>query len=199
MKNTRLVLIRHGLTRWNKSGRYCGWKDVALSKEGKAQAKRLRKLLKDARFDKIYSSDRKRALQTARIIFKKAKIVKAPLLKEINFGAIEGLRHKEILKKYPVVYRSWIKDPYKICLPSAESMNAFKKRVELGIKKIVRLNPGKELAIVCHGGVISILISSILKKRDFWKYVPKGASLTVVEYKNGLPKIKKFNETKHLE
>ncbi len=199
MKITRLILIRHGLTLWNKSGRYCGCKDVALSKEGKAQAKRLSNLLKDAKFDKIYSSDRKRALQTARIIFKKAKIVKAPLLREINFGAIEGLRHKDILKKYPVIYRNWIKDPYKTCLPKAEPMNEFKKRVIQGITRIVRLNPGKELAIVCHGGVISILIGSILKKNNFWKYVPKGASLTVVEYKNGLPKIKKFNETKHLE
>ena len=199
MKTTRLILIRHGLTLWNKSGRYCGCKDVALSKEGKAQAKRLSKFLKDAKFDKIYSSDRKRALQTARIIFRQAKIVKAPLLREIDFGVLEGLRHKEILLKYPDFYRKWIKDPYQNCIPQAESMNAFKKRVNRGIARIVRLNPGKELAIVCHGGVISILISSILKKKNFWKYVPKGASLTVVEYKNGYSKIKKFNETKHLE
>lgn len=78
-------------------------------------------------------------------------------------------------------------------------MSLFKQRVKLGIEKIVRLNKGKELAIVCHGGVIGILVSSILKKKNFWRYVPKGASFTIVEYRRGKPKVKKFNETKHLE
>lgn len=193
---TRLTLIRHAITRWNKSGRYCGCKDVALSKEGEAQARALAKRLKCVKFDKIYSSDRKRALQTARIIFKKARIIKVSSLREINFGVLEGLRHKDILMRYPVVYRKWIKDPYQDCIPRAESMAVFKKRVRRGIEKIVRENSGRELAIVCHGGVIGIFVSSLLKKKNFWGYVPKGASLTVVEYRSGLPKLKKFNETK---
>jgi probable phosphoglycerate mutase len=190
MMVTRLTLIRHGITRWNKLGRYCGCKDVPLSKEGRAQAKSLAQRLGAASFDKIYSSDRSRALQTARIIFQKAKIVKLPSLREINFGVLEGMRHKEILKKYPSVYKRWLKDPYQDCIPGAEPMNIFKKRIELGIKKVVRLNTGKELAIVCHGGVIGIIVSGILKKKKFWRYVPKPASLTIVEYKNGAFKIR---------
>jgi len=196
---TRLTLIRHGITQWNKLGRYCGCKDVLLSKEGKAQAQCLAKRLAAVKFDKIYSSDRKRSLQTARIIFKKAKIIKLSSLREINFGVLEGMRHKEIMKKYPSVYKRWLEDPYQDCIPGAEPMPAFKQRVKLGIEKIIRLNTGKELAIVCHGGVIGIVVSSILKKKNFWRYVPKGASFTVVEYRNGKPKVKKFNETKHLE
>jgi len=199
MMITRLTLIRHGLTQWNKLGRYCGCKDVALNKEGKAQAKCLARRFIAVKFDKIYSSDRLRALQTARIIFQRAKITKLPSLREINFGVLEGMRHKEILKKYPSVYKRWLKDPYQDCIPGAEPMNIFKKRVELGIKKIVRLNTGKKLAIVCHGGVIGIIVSGILKKKNFWRYVPKGASFTIVEYRSGRPKVKKFNETKHLE
>jgi broad specificity phosphatase PhoE len=199
MMITRITLIRHGITEWNKSGRYCGCKDIALSKDGQSQAKKLAKRLEAATFDKIYSSDRKRALQTARIIFKKARIIKVTSLREINFGILEGLRHKEIMKKYPSVYKRWLNDPYQDCIPRAEAMSVFKKRVKRGIEKIIRLNAGKDLAIVCHGGVIGIFVSSILKKNDFWCYVPKGASLTVVEYKDGKPKIKKFNEIKHLE
>ncbi len=182
---TRLILIRHGATEWNKRGRYCGWRDIGLSREGKLQAKSLAKSLKSIKFDKIYSSDRKRALQTARIIFKKAKVTKVCALREIDFGVLEGLRHKEIMKKYPFVYKKWLSDPYQDCIPKAEPMNAFKKRVNRAIKKIVRLNPGKNLAIVCHGGVIGIFVSSILKSRNFWRYVPKPASLTVIEYNKG--------------
>ncbi|MFH0856201.1 MAG: histidine phosphatase family protein [Candidatus Omnitrophota bacterium] len=199
MKITRLTLIRHGITRWNKAGRYCGCKDVALSREGRAQAKLLAKRLKGVKFDRIYSSDRLRALQTAGIVFNKAEIVRASSLREINFGVLEGLRHKEIMIKYPTVYRRWIKDPYQGCIPKAESMDVFNKRVSRGIEGIVRKNPGREVAIVCHGGVISALVCSILKRKNFWRYVPKGASLTVIEYKDNQPKIREFNETKHLK
>jgi len=194
---TRLTLIRHGITRWNKESRYCGCRDIGLSREGRQQAKRLAKSLKLIKFAKIYSSDRKRALQTSRIIFKKTKIIKVRALKEIDFGVLEGLRHQEIMKKYPSIYKKWLSDPYQNCIPGAEPMEAFENRVNRAMKKIVRSNPGKDLAIVCHGGVIGIFVCSILKKNNFWRYVPKAASLTVVEYVKGKPRIVKFNETKH--
>jgi len=182
---TRLVLIRHGITAWNKQGRYCGCKDIGISREGRLQAKRLAKKLEFDKFDKIYSSDRRRALQTARIIFKQAKIIKVSALKEIDFGVLDGLRHKEIMQKYALVYKKWLADPYKVCIPGQEPMRVFKKRVNKAIKDIVRVNSGKNLAIVCHGGVIAIFVSSILKSRNFWHYVPAPASMTVIEYKQG--------------
>ncbi|MCX5696124.1 MAG: histidine phosphatase family protein [Candidatus Omnitrophica bacterium] len=196
---TRLTLIRHGVTEWNKKGRYCGFRDVGLSKEGEEQAKSLAKSLKSFKFDKIYSSDRSRALQTGRILFKECKIIRVRALREINFGVLEGLKHKEIMKKYPLAYKKWLSDPYQDCIPKAEPMSVFKKRVNQAIEKIVRLNSGKDLAIVCHGGVIGILVCGILKKNNFWRYVPKATSLTVIEYKKGKPRIKQFNKTKHLE
>lgn len=187
---TRLFLIRHGITEWNQEGRYCGCKDVALSSQGKLQAKRLAKRLKDAGFDKIYSSDRRRALQTARIVFKQARIIKKSALREINFGAIEGLRHREIMEKYGVVYSKWLDDPYQNCLPGAESISVFKKRVNSAIRKIAGDNRGKNAAIVCHGGVIAIFVSSLLKSRNFWKYVPAATSVTLVESRKGKFKVK---------
>ncbi len=188
---TRLVLIRHGITQWNREGRYCGCKDIGLSREGVLQAKRLAKKLEFDKFDKIYSSDKKRALQTARIIFNKAKITKVSGLREINFGALEGLRHKEIMKKYALVYKKWLDDPYQVCIPGQEPISVFKKRVNKAIKNIASVNSGKNLAIVCHGGVIAIFISSILKDKNFWRYVPAATSMTVIEYKNGKPRIQR--------
>ena len=195
---TRLTLIRHGITEWNQKKRYCGCRDIGLSREGRLQARRLARKLGAIKFDQVYSSGKKRALQTAGIVFKRVKIFKVSALGEINFGVMEGLRHQEIMKKYPSVYKKWLDDPYQNCIPRAETMEAFKNRVNLAIKKIVRLNTGKDLAIVCHGGVIGIFVCSILKKKNFWRYVPKATSLTVVEYRKGKPRIIKFNETKHL-
>src|SRR3989344_5403927 len=110
---TRLVLIRHGITEWNKEGRYCGHKDIDLSVEGRAQAERLGRKLKAVKFDKVYCSDRKRAFQTGRIIFKGSGLTIVKELREINFGVLEGLRHEEAAEEYGDLYKKWLKDPYK--------------------------------------------------------------------------------------
>lgn len=196
---TKLVLIRHGITEWNKEGRYCGHKDIPLSSEGRAQAERLRRKLKTIKFDNIYCSDRKRAVQTCRIIFKGTDSVTVKELREINFGLLEGLRHKEIMEKYGSIYKKWLKDPCKNNIPGTEPMNTFKERIKNALGEIVRSNPDKTIAIVCHGGVIGVFVNSILKVRNFWRCVPSAASITVVGYKRGKPRLEKFHDTTHLK
>jgi broad specificity phosphatase PhoE len=196
---TRIFLIRHGRTIWNKRNRYCGCSDVSISREGRGQAEKLRGCLKDIPFDKIYCSAKRRATQTCRVIFNGAKFTRVPALREINFGALEGMYYKDIMRKYRAVYENWIRDPYKHHIPKSEPVHVFKKRVEAAINKIVHDNAGKTVAIVCHGGVIGIFVSGILKSRSFWNHVPSAASITVVEYKKGRPRIKLFNDTAHLK
>ena len=195
---TNLVLIRHGVTEWNKSGRYCGHRDIGLSREGRSQAAKLGRKLNAAKFDKIYCSDRKRALQTARIVFGRADFVKVAGLKEIDFGGLEGMRHKEILDKYGKVYKNWLKNPYKNNIPKTETVSRFKNRIDKAIKKIIRSNPGKTVAIVCHGGVISAFVNSALRTKSFWKYVPSATGVTIVECGAVRRKLKSFNDTHHL-
>ena len=195
---TKLILIRHGITEWNKEGRYCGYKDVNLSSQGKFEVIKLRKSLNKISFDRIYCSDRKRALQTRAILFGRNDFTIAKGLREINFGVFEGLKHDEIVEKYPEVYKEWLIDPYKGRIPKAESMQVFKKRVQGAINKILHFNRGKTIAVICHGGVIGIFVSSILKSRNFWSYVPSAASVTIVEYRDNRFKINKFNDKAHL-
>lgn len=195
---TKIVLIRHGITAWNIQRRYCGYRDVSLSKQGKAQVVKLRKNLKNICFDKIYCSDRKRALMTRAILFGKTDFVKEKDLREIHFGALEGLKHNEIIKKYGEVYKKWLLNPYKNRIPRAEAIQVFKKRIQRAIKKIVYFNRGKTIAVVCHGGVIGIFVSSILKSNNFWKHVPSPASATIVEHKNNKYKIDKFDHQTYL-
>ncbi len=196
---TRLILIRHGVTRWNKERRYCGHKDIGLSNEGKSQIKLLSNRLNAVRFDKVYCSNRKRAMQTARMLFKQTKIIPDRGLREINFGVLEGLKHEEIMQKYAGTYKKWLKDSFKNNVPKAEPMKAFKKRVENVIWNIIRCNSGKTIAVVCHGGVIGIFVNGILKNRNFWRCVPSPASITMVEYEKENPRLKKFNDTTHLK
>lgn len=191
---TKLYLIRHGITKWNKESRYCGYRDINLSAQGRAQAIQLRKSIKKISFDKIYCSDRKRALQTRAILFGNTKFLKVRDLREIHFGVLEGLTHGQIMKRYPDAYKAWLKDPYKGRIPEAESMQDFKKRVVRVMNRIAKSNFGKTVAIVCHGGVIAIFVSSILKSRKFWKYVVSPASVTIVDYEKSKFRLIRFND-----
>jgi len=190
---TKLILIRHGQTSWNRNKKYCGAKDIGLDAIGKAQARKLCRVLKGQQVHKIYASNKKRALQTARLAFGAADIERITGLSEIHFGVFEGLDHTQIMQKYPVAYKKWLKNPFSITIPKGESLSGFRNRIVRAIKKIVSLNKGKTVAVVCHGGTISIFLNHILKSGNFWQHIPSSASLSVIEYKSGKPRIKLFN------
>lgn len=196
---TKLILIRHGETIWNHAKRYCGHNDIGLSKKGRMQAKSLRNRMKEEVIHEVYTSDRRRAIETAKIIFNGSTIFKQiPDLREIHFGCFEGLTHTQILKKYALIYKKWLSDPYNNHVPEGERLPDFKKRVVSSIRKIISVNSNKTVAIVCHGGVISVFITHIFKKQNFWKYIPRSASLSIVEYTANKPALRRFNDTKHL-
>jgi len=195
---TRLILIRHGLTDWNQKKRYCGFMDITLSKRGKEQAKKLQKKLKAENIDRVYVSDRKRAIQTAKIIFKNKNIEEVSDLREMHFGIFEGLTYKEILEEHPGIYRRWLRNPFSIDIPKAENIKGFKKRTIEAIKKIIFVNKNKTIAVVSHGGTISVFINHILKSKDFWKQIPEAASISIIEFNNHRARIKSLNDTTHL-
>jgi broad specificity phosphatase PhoE len=172
---TRLILIRHGSTDFNLEKRYSGFIDIGLNDKGKKEARTLYERLKQEKIDKVYTSDRKRAIQTAKIIFKDIKIKKIPDLRELHFGCFEGLTHEEIMEKHSRVYKKWLNDHFCVAIPGGEDLNDFRKRIINAIKKIISLNRDKTVAVVCHGGSISMLTGKI----------PAPGSLTIIEYKNG--------------
>jgi broad specificity phosphatase PhoE len=195
---TRLILIRHGSTEWNLRHRYCGDKDVGLNAKGREQARRLRDRLRQERIDKVYCSDRSRALATCRIIFKDKRPQVFRQLREINFGVFEGLTHKEILQRYAYAYKRWLKDPFRHPIPQGERLKDFQERIISVFKKLVLKNKDRQIAVVSHGGVISIFLNHIEKRKDFWKQIPHPASLSIIEYENGKAKIKLFDDLSHL-
>ncbi len=199
MIKTKLILIRHGQTDFNLQRRYCGDIDAPLNKEGVRQVKNLAKHLKNEKVHIVYASDKKRAMQTARIVFKEFGILPVPELREMHFGIFEGLTHQEILNKHPRIYKKWLKDPFASSIPKGEHLKHFKARVVRVLKKIVRENPRKTVAVVCHGGAISVFLTHVFKTRDFWEHLPKSTAFTKKEFLNGKPIIEVLNDTSHLE
>ncbi len=95
--------MRHGATEWNASHRYQGRTDVALSEEGRAQARALCRALRDDPFDAVYASDLQRATETARIIADphRLQVNIDPRIREFDFGEWEGLTWAEIIGRWP--------------------------------------------------------------------------------------------------
>ncbi|MBL7151659.1 MAG: histidine phosphatase family protein [Candidatus Omnitrophica bacterium] len=195
---TRIILIRHGQTEWNLKKKYCGLTDIGLSNKGRLQSVLLRRRFKNESIDKAYSSDRKRAIETARIAFSGHKIEKVADLKEMHFGVFEGLTYSMIMKKYPQLYSHWLKDPFGVNIPQGEELPSVKRRVVKAMKKIVTSSGVKTIAVVCHGGVISVFLNHILKSRNFWKYISDSSGISIVEYANGRARLRSFNDTSHL-
>jgi broad specificity phosphatase PhoE len=103
------------------------------------------------------------------------------------------------MERYPLVYKRWLKDPYSVTIPEGEDLREFEKRIAAALNKIVELNRNKAVAVVVHGGVISSFLNHISKSKNFWGYIPDSGSLSIIEYRNGRPKIKIFNDTLHLK
>ena len=147
---------------------------------------------------KVYASDRKRAIETAGIAFRGYDIERIPDLREMHFGIFEGLTYKQIMHKFPQIYRKWIKNPFRTVIPSGESLTILRKRAVKALKKILLRHPNQTIAAVCHGGTISAFINHILGSRDFFKHIPDSASISIVELRNKKFKICLLNDISHL-
>ncbi|AHG60079.1 2,3-diphosphoglycerate-dependent phosphoglycerate mutase [Buchnera aphidicola] len=103
----KLVLIRHGQSKWNELNKFTGWHDVELTKNGKNEAKSAALLLKKEKFffDYSYTSVLKRAIHTLQYILDELDqswltVEKNWRLNERHYGALEGLNKNEVIEKY---------------------------------------------------------------------------------------------------
>lgn len=189
--------MRHGVTNYNLKRKYCGFKDIALNKIGKEQAKKLKYKLKGLKIDRVFCSDLKRSRQTAGIIFadRKCPIVKKTSLREINVGKWEGLNFKQLLKGYPFIYKKWLNDPFCVDIPGGEKIRHFVKRIKKELKNIIKNNTGKTVAIVSHAGVMRVILNTVLglRRKDFWKVEFRPKTIYIIKYNNLLkPRIYKL-------
>ncbi|MBF0327759.1 MAG: 2,3-diphosphoglycerate-dependent phosphoglycerate mutase [Nitrospirae bacterium] len=104
---TKLVLLRHGESSWNKENRFTGWTDVDLSEKGLQEAKRAGGVLKEEGFvfDIAYTSVLKRAIRTLWITLDQMDLMWIPVinswrLNERHYGSLQGLNKAEMAAKY---------------------------------------------------------------------------------------------------
>lgn len=151
-KKIIFYFIRHGQTAWNLENRIQGQTDIPLNNLGIAQVSELKKKLGDIVFTRCFSSDLKRASETAQIMMRgqQAKIVLDTRLRERDFRELEGQSSSAYIN-------ASTQD-----LKSIESDFALSERILQFLNKVIDANPNGTFLIVTHGGVIRSILSKLL-------------------------------------
>lgn len=160
---TVLILSRHGRTDWNDEGRYQGHSDPPLNAEGGRQAAELAERLGRERLAAVYSSDLRRAADTARAIAAchGLPVRVDPRLREINQGRWDGRLYSEILAMDEAILRAWEAHPLSTRPPGGESLAEVSERVVAAAAEILARHAGQTVCIVCHKVSMTVLRCAI--------------------------------------
>ncbi|WP_186667958.1 histidine phosphatase family protein [Sporosarcina sp. BP05] len=158
-----LHLIRHLPTLGNKERKYIGWTDEPIL-ESATWNWRLPEAPKH-----VYSSDLRRAKQSAVRYFPQASIETAASWRECNFGEFEGKTYAELEKDMD--YRKWIDDPYAFVPRGGESLTDLEIRVVAAVKQLPN-----QAVVVTHGGPIRVVLTKFSpEEKGFWSWnIPHG-------------------------
>ena len=161
--STQVFLVRHGETTWNLAGKLQGHLESRLTATGIAQAQALAEHLQHQPFAAVYSSDLKRAYQTAQYIVNKNQhtIIKKPSLRERNLGIFQGLTRELLCARFPEAFQAYQTQPQFI-IPQGESLQGFHQRCITCLEEIAACHLGQSILIVSHGGVLTALLKHTL-------------------------------------
>ena len=195
-------LVRHGESLYNRLGKVQGHTNSPLTDLGREQARRVAEALKGRGVEVIYTSDLARALETARIIGEMVGLEPVVLegFREIALGQWEGRPMEEIRKEDWENLELWYSRPMEAKIPGAESLKAFKGRVLATFQRVMGEHPQGRIALVSHGGVLSVIISHVLglDLNNLWHFRLNNASLSRVVYGYLVPKLVLLNDTCHM-
>jgi alpha-ribazole phosphatase len=187
-----LYLVRHGLTAWNAEKRYIGHTDHGILREKREQLSSLKEALQQLQFQRIYSSDLKRCLETLDYVYPTKDFLRDERLREMNFGEWEGKTY-DFLKGDPH-YRKWVDDGEHHTPPAGESASSFKGRIDSFINQLLKEmteetddketddenSDSSTILIVTHGGVIRHFLTRFMPSSSFWEWkVIHGTGLHV--------------------
>ncbi|MDA8196152.1 MAG: histidine phosphatase family protein [Actinomycetota bacterium] len=192
---TRITLVRHGLTNENLTFTMIGVTDPPLHPLGAEVLERVGERFKDKTFDRAYSSPLIRAVQSADQILKfhpTLDLSLEPRFAEINLGIWEGRLSSEVFSERDsnqVVKDALNEELEDFTVPEGEGRREALKRFTDGLTSIAANDPGGEILVITHGGLLALLHcekSGELLGR-FRHHHPKHGSISIVEVTTSEP------------
>lgn len=186
----KIYLIRHGETDYNRQRRMQGWLDIPLNDSGHSQARATALALTNHKIHAIYSSDLKRAHQTAKPIAEnhKLEITLTPHLRERDMGIFSGWaweteRDEEKDALWPGFEHARDHNELDWDAHRGETLRQFSARIDTMLKHIQNHHAGEHVALVTHGGTINRIFEDldIKKTIEGFRMVGNGAVYVLVK------------------
>lgn len=176
----KLYMIRHGQSMNNLSKCYTGWQQVGLSPQGREEAEEIGKYLRQISFDKVYSSDLVRAIETQQLALPGVKAMQTPLLREVDVGDLAGKPIAECREKYPELQQKHSG----FAAYGGESYDVFYARLRQFLEQLEQ-DPAETVAAFCHLGVIRGMINIISDNVQTTPISIGNCGVFVLNYENG--------------
>ena len=160
MAPTKILLVRHGETDWNRDRRIQGQSDPPLNDAGRAQARALAEQLDGERVDAVYASDLQRARETAEILAGRLElpVVVDAALRELDFGRWEGHTVDELESLWPDAFGRWVEGGEQ-AWDGGESHETMAARVRDAVQRLAAVHRGGQILLVAHGGPVRVLLT----------------------------------------
>jgi broad specificity phosphatase PhoE len=159
---TTILLARHGESDWNRSHRWQGFADRPLTDLGREQAAELAARLEQTELDAVYSSDLRRARETAEIVARSKGLDphEIPELREVDVGSWSGLTRAEAEAQFPEDYARWLRGAEG--WEDGETYEQMSERVVAAVQRIAALHDDGRVLVVAHGGSIRAVHATAL-------------------------------------
>ena len=180
-----------------------GFLNTDLDETGIRQAECAAERLRDEKFDCIFSSDLKRAMQTAQIIahFHDLEVVPVKELREWHLGDLEGRPCAELKKQYPEIMHCFSLDGGEVVGPRRESRLEFFRRVADCLESMAEKHAGKRILLITHGGVLRAVFRHVVGMVTAQAMIPvtSNASYTHFVKRDKLWQLCCWNDVSHLK
>lgn len=198
---TTIYLQRHGLSISNLRHICAGHSDFELCELGFKQAEAAAEVLYKYPITAIYSSDLKRAYQTASAAGRKLNlpVTQVPALREIFAGSLESRSYADLATVCKEEYDRYKADPYGCGWPEGETARDVLARFVPAMKEIAERHDGETVLVTSHATAISIFLSEVQGVMYRLGLFPiKNTAITTLTYENGLFTVQELGNADHL-
>ena len=168
----QLILVRHGITDWNKEGKWHGQTDISINDEGKAEALKDGETIKDLKVDKVYVSALRRTQETFAEINKvlnlSVPVIKAAELNERDYGIYNGKNKWEVKQELGEEQFNHLRRDWDCPIPNGESLKQVYERVIPYYQQHIlpELISGQNILMVSSGNTLRALTKYLEKLPD---------------------------------
>jgi len=186
MAMTEFIFVRHGETVANISKILQGHLNSELTGNGIAQAKATAAYLADKKIDVMFTSDLKRAKDTAELIHAGLKsspeLIVTESLREWRCGSAEGRKWQDVIRESPELLDAFTRERDNIRFPGGETRMEFQKRIDDFLSEVLERYRGKHILMVSHGGVAQRMFRTVAGVVSDGNLIPLGGNASISSF-----------------